>query len=678
MKSKLQSVLVVTLTVVFVGLFASPLYAQTANDTLRFQAKNTGFGLTDINNDNLFEILMFDDNTGFVRVFQSTGTDKYEFVKQWQPAPLRPDGIKADFGGVKSQIPEADFDGDGVKELYLSDTKGHSWIVTPNGIVNTMFDDVNWTMLHDWKLTNVFNEGGEARGNLIGDVDGDGKPDIYLAGNNFGSILDMEWDGGTVDDLGDDLAVTIANDGAGTGKARVVMASNADAALFAAGDRIQLSGTLDEEREVFAVAGMNVDLTTNVTTVGNNVAKEFIYAADVTSGDDYSTYVTAIDENDDLENGHFARPANIQLTDMDGDGLKEILAIVPWSGSNPVENLLGLYLFEQNASSVGDNLALTNVWHEASDAIFSRGYIITGGGTLRDEVDIDKDGLGEFLTYEQDGGQHIVYLFEAVDETSNDYQIVWQYQFGSSTGQLGIAGNERGIMVTDIDGDGDKEIVVIVDSVHPDSTDGFDAGHIFEWDGTGTSKADHNGLPSTPTATFDPPRDAVQKVSLENNSVTFDVDNDGRDELILTHRGGNGIFLSIIELTATEAELTAGNVTMKVEFVDEVVFLPVGIDDSRLGQTPREFSLGQNYPNPFNPSTNITYDLPASVTVSLNIYDILGRNVITLVNEQQNAGSYIVEWNGKNSSGIQVTSGIYFYRLEAGRNAFTKKMLLLK
>ena len=284
------------------------------------------------------------------------------------------------------------------------------------------------------------------------------------------------------------------------------------------------------------------------------------------------------------------------------------------------------------------------------------------------------------MTYEQDGGEHIVYLFEATG-TNNEMEIVWQYQFGPEgdiDGTTGIAGNERGIMVTDIDGDGDKEIVVIVDSVHPDSTDGFDAGHIFEWDGTGTSKADHNGLPSTPTATFDPPRDAVQKVSLENNSVTFDVDNDGRDELILTHRGGNGIFLSIIELTATEAELTAGNVTMKVEFVDEVVFLPVGIDDSRLGQTPREFSLGQNYPNPFNPSTNITYDLPASVTVSLNIYDILGRNVITLVNEQQNAGSYIVEWNGKNSSGIQVTSGIYFYRLEAGRNAFTKKMLLLK
>ena len=256
-------------------------------------------------------------------------------------------------------------------------------------------------------------------------------------------------------------------------------------------------------------------------------------------------------------------------------------------------------------------------------------------------------------------------------------EIVWQYQFGPEgaiDGTKGIAGNERGIMVMDIDGDGKMEIVVIVDSVDPDSADGFDAGHIFEFDATLTGY----GLPSTPTATFDPPRDAVRKVSLENNSLAFDVDNDNVKELILTHRGGNGIFLSIISLTATNTELAAGDVTMTVEFVDEVVFPPaVGVDDP-LALTPREFSLGQNYPNPFNPSTSITYDIPASANVSLSIYDMLGRNVITLVNEQQSAGSYVVEWNGENSSGIQVTSGIYFYRLEAGQAATTKKMLLLK
>ena len=318
---------------------------------------------------------------------------------------------------------------------------------------------------------------------------------------------------------------------------------------------------------------------------------------------------------------------------------------------------------------VGVNTALNLVWHEAADSVFERGYIITAGGSLRADVDIDQDGLGEILAYEQDGGQKIVYLFEVTSTSSNTWEVIWQHQF--SDGTTGIVGGERGIMVMDIDGDGKQEIIVIIDSEDPDVTGGFDAGHIFEWDGT------DNGIPNTPTATFDPPRDAIGHVSLENNSLVWDVDNDGVDELVLTHRGGNGRFLSIISLEATDAELAAGNVTVIVEF-DEL-FTFVGVDDERSALTPREFSLRQNYPNPFNPSTNITYDVPATANVSITVYDMLGRNVITLVpDKKHNAGSYTVEWNGKNSSGIQVTSGIYFYQLEAGQSAITKKMLLLR
>ena len=104
----------------------------------------------------------------------------------------------------------------------------------------------------------------------------------------------------------------------------------------------------------------------------------------------------------------------------------------------------------------------------------------------------------------------------------------------------------------------------------------------------------------------------------------------------------------------------------------------MGVDDAHSAQTPREYSLGQNYPNPFNPSTSIMYDVPLTANVSLIIYDILGRNVRTLLNEQHNAGSYSVEWDGKNSNGLLVTSGIYFYRLEADQFAITKTMVLLK
>ena len=102
---------------------------------------------------------------------------------------------------------------------------------------------------------------------------------------------------------------------------------------------------------------------------------------------------------------------------------------------------------------------------------------------------------------------------------------------------------------------------------------------------------------------------------------------------------------------------------------------------------PTEFSLSQNFPNPFNPSTEITYSLPFTLHASLKVYDILGREVATLVGGEQPAGAYKAEWNASMSSGVSAKGGyassVYFYRLEAvgkdGR-AFveTKKMMLVR
>jgi hypothetical protein len=105
-------------------------------------------------------------------------------------------------------------------------------------------------------------------------------------------------------------------------------------------------------------------------------------------------------------------------------------------------------------------------------------------------------------------------------------------------------------------------------------------------------------------------------------------------------------------------------------------------------EVPEEFSLSQNYPNPFNPTTKIKFSIPLSrgvprftsgrgVSVKLTIYDLLGREVATLVNEQLKPGTYEVEWDGTN-----YPSGVYFYKLTAGDAlaplSSTKKMVLLK
>ncbi len=90
------------------------------------------------------------------------------------------------------------------------------------------------------------------------------------------------------------------------------------------------------------------------------------------------------------------------------------------------------------------------------------------------------------------------------------------------------------------------------------------------------------------------------------------------------------------------------------------------------------FNLMQNYPNPFNPSTQISYQIAAPAYVVLKIYDMLGREVKTLVNTEKENGIYNVNWNGENNSGINVSSGMYIYQLKAGNFISTKKMILLK
>jgi hypothetical protein len=93
---------------------------------------------------------------------------------------------------------------------------------------------------------------------------------------------------------------------------------------------------------------------------------------------------------------------------------------------------------------------------------------------------------------------------------------------------------------------------------------------------------------------------------------------------------------------------------------------------------PSTFKLEQNYPNPFNPSTTINYDLAKAGQVRLDIYNLIGQRVTTLVNDVQSVGSWNVVWNGKDDVGSSVASGIYFYRLAGPNVLLTKKMVLMK
>ena len=101
----------------------------------------------------------------------------------------------------------------------------------------------------------------------------------------------------------------------------------------------------------------------------------------------------------------------------------------------------------------------------------------------------------------------------------------------------------------------------------------------------------------------------------------------------------------------------------------------LNVDDNYL---PEEFSLHQNYPNPFNPITTLRYDLPENGNVNIIIYDMLGRQVKTLINQTQDAGYKSVIWDATNDYGKPVSAGIYLYQIQASEYMQTKKMVLLK
>ncbi|SMO92567.1 peroxiredoxin family protein [Gracilimonas mengyeensis] len=93
---------------------------------------------------------------------------------------------------------------------------------------------------------------------------------------------------------------------------------------------------------------------------------------------------------------------------------------------------------------------------------------------------------------------------------------------------------------------------------------------------------------------------------------------------------------------------------------------------------PNKITLQQNYPNPFNPSTTIRYTLNKPSQVTLKVYNVLGAEVATLVNERQSAGEKTVTWNALSSSGQALPSGLYMYQLKAENQVLTKKMTLIK
>jgi hypothetical protein len=207
---------------------------------------------------------------------------------------------------------------------------------------------------------------------------------------------------------------------------------------------------------------------------------------------------------------------------------------------------------------------------------------------------------------------------------------------------------------------------------------------------------------------FDEIYDA-EKSNLHPSYIKFpsiDFNGDGKKEIILKKGDGKGLFIydvvnnsAVFEWTESQLysvrfiALTDVNGDGKLELIFLARLGEYGVNDKTYiystsaltssakiskDDIPNNYKLSQNYPNPFNPSTTIEYEISKPENVKINIYDVTGRLLKEIVNEQRNTGKYSIVWNGKDSSGNTVASGNYFYQIISGDFVQAKKMILLK
>ncbi len=139
-----------------------------------------------------------------------------------------------------------------------------------------------------------------------------------------------------------------------------------------------------------------------------------------------------------------------------------------------------------------------------------------------------------------------------------------------------------------------------------------------------------------------------------------------------------------ITMVTTSGDTTGQPHIGSTFIVDDLEFSGIVSVEPTVAGLPSDFSLAQNYPNPFNPTTRIEYSMPSSGHVVLHVYDMLGREVRKLIDEEKSAGIFTVDWDGRDAAGKVVSSGVYLYRMEAaadgGREMYTsnRKMILMK
>lgn len=329
-----------------------------------------------------------------------------------------------------------------------------------------------------------------------------------------------------------------------------------------------------------------------------------------------------------MPNGDVNSYSSPVLADVDGDNIREILF-----GSHASSGGGFVYILKNNGTILNGWPKQTNWWVYGPPVL---GYI--NGDNVIDIVVGDQVGSGIPTDY--------VYGWDKDGNVLNGFPI----------GPINAVNNQ--ITLADLDNDNQLELLI------DDNTQTAGMGKYLVYNHDGTPNNDWT-LSTTGTSFFNMP-------------TLADINGDGRLDLVgagFTAGGSNQTYVYVwntnqpYNAARTVNPVWQFNVRHNGVYGDNNL---VGINETSV-EIPDGYLLNQNYPNPFNPVTKISYQLPEAGSVSLQIYNVLGKLVTTLVNERQNSGTFEVQFDGK-----ELSSGVYFYRLNANGISILKMMTLLK
>lgn len=376
------------------------------------------------------------------------------------------------------------------------------------------------------------------------------------------------------------------------------------------------------------------------------------------------------------------RPSGLAMDDIDGDGIIELVTISRTAGRREmvVTSLTGEL----------DEFAAFTIEFEVGESVL-------GGGGLYDVdiADFDGDGMKEIWVNTWDNFSWAI--FEATGPDT--YALQAEINGFIDVNDPGSY-NRHKLLFTDVEGDGDLELyapmtdgkLYFLDNVDDvstitgasfvevgtfDETASARGGDIGDFDGDGNLDiiVGHGNSELVTRIAYDGVGDPADSLSYEWTilldasageteyiyplTMTDDLDGDGKNEVIITNR---------------YATYEGQPIIFIVESTD------VGsVSTDRPDEQPAAYILEQNYPNPFNPTTTISFELKSTSTITVRVYDSIGRLVATLVNNEQHApGRYSVEWDATRDGGGAVASGVYFYTLEGRDFRQARQMVLMK